>query len=376
MNEFYIGIMSGTSLDGIDAVLVDFNNNSELKLISYVSSSFSTKLKILLLELQKSSDNEIHKMCLAENLLALEYANLVNKLLAKANILPNKIKAIGSHGQTIRHKPNKNLSESYTLQIQNSSLLAHLTNINVISNFRQADIAAGGQGAPLVPAFHANIFSNLLDIYETIIVCNIGGMSNISILNKNHVRGFDCGPGNILMDAWIKHQINLDFDTNGDWAKQGNLCNDLLNKLWQLEYFHMPAPKSTGRESFNLEWLTSNLDENNLYNISSNDVQNTLTHLTAKAISSDILKNTNSKHKNLVIVCGGGAKNLYLIQLLKDYLQTFDIKISNEYGIDLQHMESMAFAWLAHQYNLDLAGNLPVVTGANQFKVLGALFKA
>ena len=354
--EFYIGIMSGTSLDGIDAVLAGFSDN-KYEVVSYANLDFDTELKDVLLELQNVSENEIHKAQLAANNLAIHYAELVSILLEKSGIAKDKVKAIGSHGQTIRHQPKKNdVKNAYTLQLQNPSLLAELTGINVIANFREADIAAGGQGAPLVPAFHADYFKHVLAEYTKIVVCNIGGMSNITILSQDKpVMGMDCGAGNVLLDSWIKHSLNKDFDENGSWAKQGQLNSDLLTIMLNNEYFKQSLPKSTGRELFNLEFIINSLNSLKIstkLNIQPEDVQTTLVHLTAKSIAQDIYKYADCKNddKKLLAVCGGGAKNNFILETLAYYLADYKVCTTSELGLDTQNVEALAFAWLAKQY--------------------------
>jgi anhydro-N-acetylmuramic acid kinase len=375
--------MSGTSLDGIDAVLVDFNQQG--KIIEYASLHFDDDLKTLLLQLQKPIDNEIHLSQLASTNLSVHYAKAVDFLLKKANLNANDIIAIGSHGQTIRHQPQKNdLKNSYTIQIQNPSLLAELTGIDTISNFREADIAAGGQGAPLVPAFHADYFKYLLNKYAQIIVCNIGGMSNITILKQdNPVLGMDCGAGNVLCDAWIKHNLNQDFDADGSWARAGTINNNLLEIMLRDEYFKQQLPKSTGRERFNLDFVlnaVAELGSLELVKCSASDIQSTLVHFTASAIAQHTkkygyLNNSSTNEKCLLAVCGGGARNSFLLECIQKYLPEYEVCTTTSLGLDAQHVEALAFAWLAKQYVEGKPSNLPDVTGASKYKVLGGLFK-
>ncbi len=389
---YIIGIMSGTSLDGCDAVLVDFSEKyKSCTILQQHHIPFDETMKYALLELQKSSDNELHKSAILANQLSVEYARLVKELLLKANIKPENIKAIGCHGQTIRHQPRiENSVHGYTIQIHNPSLLAELTSIDVIANFREPDIAAGGQGAPLVPAFHAYIFddyihnvNNINKEYQTII-CNIGGMSNITVLAKHKpVLGMDCGSGNVLLDAWINKHIQKSYDKNGVWAQGGCLNLDLLNKLMSHPYFNEAPPKSTGREVFNLALIEqalkaiSNADNNN---IKAEDVQCTLVHFTAKAIAQHVINYTyhhtfdvNVQH--YIFICGGGAYNNFLLSTIQYYLPNYVVDITDALGIGAQNVECAAFAWLAHQYIHNVPSNIIDVTGAVRPKVLGALYK-
>jgi anhydro-N-acetylmuramic acid kinase len=386
MNELYIGIMSGTSMDGIDVVLCSISAQ-KVDYIEHLSIEFSLKLKKKLILLQNASNNEIHVMQLASNDLAIHYAQAVNFILQNSEYSACDIAAIGCHGQTIRHQPNQyDISQSYTLQINNSSLLAELTNIDVVSNFREADIAASGNGAPLVPAFHEYLFSDILKHCSNVVVCNIGGMSNISILRtEKTTSGFDCGPGNVLMDSWIKHALNKDYDENGAWAATGNINYDLFNSLWKNPYFHQEPPKSTGRELFNINFIFDAIKtcEKNCeaQQIKDNDVQATLTYLTAYAIINDVQKYANNTNESILVICGGGDKNSFLINLLRKILSDkhmHNYTVCNTMeciNVDSQHIEAMAFAWLAYKYINDETASLTSVTGAKKPKILGALYK-
>jgi anhydro-N-acetylmuramic acid kinase len=392
--QMYIGIMSGTSLDGCDVALVDLSAGCNILQHHYIP--FSAALQIELLDLQKASHDELHKSAMLANQLSVIYAELIAQLLTKANIKSKDIIAIGCHGQTIRHQPCiQNSAYGYTIQIHNPSLLAELTGIDVIANFREPDIAAGGQGAPLAPAFHAYIFEKLIynlhkvkDNYEElnvntqVIICNIGGMSNITALKKNQpVLGMDCGAGNVLLDIWIQKHKQQAYDKDGAWAKSGHLNITLLNQLMSHTYFNEKPPKSIGRELFNLEFIENAL---NLMHqpIKAEDVQCTLTHFTAKAIVQHIINYTydnniqnNIDIKNYLFICGGGAYNTFLLNIIQQYLPNYTVDITDTLGINAQHVECVAFAWLAHQYIHNLPSNVVSVTGASRPKILGALYK-
>ncbi len=358
--HFYIGLMSGTSLDGVDGVLTSFDGP-----LTASYSAFPANLKQSLLSLQSSGPDEIHRESVAAQQLAHLYAKCVHELLASANINSDQINAIGAHGQTIRHQP----SLGYTRQLNQPALLAELTGIDVIADFRSRDIAAGGQGAPLVPAFHQAVFGLA---GHTRVVVNIGGISNISILSADgSVSGFDTGPGNILMDAWIhRHQAKA-YDVNGVWAATGSVNDALLAQLMSEPFFAMPAPKSTGRDLFNLAWLQSHL--NTYPALRPEDVQATLVALTTKTIADAIQRHTATC--DAVYVCGGGAYNSQLMQSLQKQL-ALPVNSTDVLGISPSHVEALAFAWLAKQFCERLPGNLPAVTGAKGDRILGALYPA
>ncbi|QWE08482.1 anhydro-N-acetylmuramic acid kinase [Polynucleobacter ibericus] len=371
-HSLYIGLMSGTSLDGIDAVLAKIGADGKASTLEAVSTPFSPELRKALFELQSPGSNELHREKQAGNALALAYAEAVNQLLKKAGLQPFDITAIGAHGQTIRHQPH--LGEmAYTHQTLNPSLLAERTGIDVIADFRSRDLAAGGHGAPLVPAFHAQQFVSS----ENIAILNIGGIANLTLLpNNGEVTGFDTGPGNMLMDAWVhEHQGNA-FDENGQWALQGKVNETLLAKMLDDSFFIKSPPKSTGRDDFHLAWLQEKLvNENYLCE----DVQATLLHLTAHSVLEALQHHAPQTQK--LIVCGGGAKNNALMNLLKlksqsFFKQTLEITTSEPAGIDPQLVEGLAFAWLAWAHKEKRPANLPAVTGAKGPRILGACYPA
>ena len=315
--------------------------------------------------LQAPTENEIHREALAANQITRLYAKCVQHLLIQADIAPAAVTAIGAHGQTIRHLP----AQGYTRQINNPALLAELTGIDVIADFRSRDIAAGGQGAPLVPAFHHAVFGSDRDVR---VVANIGGISNISILRPDgRVIGYDTGPGNLLMDGWIHRHLDKPFDANGDWAASGRIIPALLERLRQEPYLALPAPKSTGRDLFHAGWLSERLPD--FETADAADVQATLAAYTAHTIAAAVQR--DAPDADAVYVCGGGALNAHLMQMLEQAL-AMPVLRTEALGIPAMQVEAIAFAWLAMRFGQRLAGNLPAVTGAAGPRVLGALYPA
>ena len=371
-HSLYIGLMSGTSLDGIDAVLAKIGSEGEASAIGAFSTPFTPELRKALFDLQTPGANELHREKLASNALALAYADAVAQLLRKVGIAASEIAAIGAHGQTIRHQPNLG-DLAYTHQTLNPALLAEKTGIDVIADFRSRDLAAGGHGAPLVPAFHAQQFKSS----ENLAILNIGGIANLTLLPRSgEITGFDCGPGNMLMDAWIhEHQGNA-FDENGAWALQGKVDETLLATMLAEPFFTKTPPKSTGRDDFHLNWLQEKIGEKNYC---AEDVQATLLHLTAHSALDALARYAPQTQK--LIVCGGGAKNTALINLLKVkapsvFKKPLEITTSDSMGIDPQLVEGLAFAWLAWAHKQKRPANLPAVTGANGPRILGACYPA
>ena len=371
-HSLYIGLMSGTSLDGIDAVLAKIGPNGEASAQEAVSAPFSPELRKALFELQSPGPNELHREKQAANALALAYGDAVDRLLKKAKLQPTDIAAIGAHGQTIRHQPHLG-DMAYTHQTLNPALLAEKTGIDVIADFRSRDLAAGGHGAPLVPAFHAQQFAE----DKNLAILNIGGIANLTLLPKSgEVTGFDCGPGNMLMDTWIhEHQGNA-FDENGKWALQGKVNEALLAKMLADPFFSKAPPKSTGRDDFHLGWLQEKIGNENYL---SEDVQATLLHLTAHSALEALARYAPQTQK--LIICGGGARNIALMNLFKVKAQHFfkhplEITTSDSAGIDPQLVEGLAFAWLAWAHKEKRPANLPAVTGAKGPRILGACYPA
>lgn len=368
MAQLFIGIMSGTSLDGIDAALCSFSEGCTLTATQFLP--YSAEIKTALLALQHPSENELETAVLLGNELAALYALAVNKLLVANKKTAKDITAIGCHGQTVRHRPEL----GFTLQIGNHALLAERTNITVIGDFRSRDIAAGGQGAPLVPAFHQAMFANKNksgDSSKNRAIVNIGGIANITYLAKNgNVLGFDSGPGNMLLDSWTKLNIDKDYDANGAWAATGVVLDSLLFNMLAEPYFALPPPKSTGRDLFNDHWLRQHL----LYpHLRPQDVARTLTALTAHSIRDALNKCGNVDE---VYICGGGAHNHCLTANLQALLNNVPIHTTKVLGIDVDWVEAVAFAWFAKQTLENKPSNLPAVTGAKGLRVLGAIYPA
>lgn len=363
MSDLYIGLMSGTSVDGIDAALVDFSENFP-KVIATHYEPYPTPLKEKILALCQQGSNEIERMGELDSLLGKEFARAVNDLLSKQSLQPSAIQAIGSHGQTIRHHP-----QQFTLQIGDPNIIAAHTGITTIADFRRKDIAHGGHGAPLVPAFHRHVFAR---IETNRAIVNIGGIANITILAPHRdVIGFDTGPGNVLLDAWIKLNRNESHDAKGAWGQTGTVQQKLLQQFLADAYFQESPPKSTGRERFNLTWLQQHLHGQGY---SPTDVQATLVELTAYSIMNDISKFIQNGE---VLICGGGAHNDYLMSRLNEIAHpNIAVHSTQKYGINPDWVEAVAFAWLAKQTLKRQAGNLPSVTGAAKATVLGGIYFA
>jgi anhydro-N-acetylmuramic acid kinase len=360
-SELFIGLMSGTSLDGVDAVILE--RASEQVLIRHTGfEPYPSELRDILLALQHPAQDELHQTALVSNQLARLYAKAVNQVLVSSGIAPQQITAIGCHGQTIRHRPEA----GYTLQIGNAALLAELTGITVVSDFRSRDIAAGGQGAPLVPAFHQAVFGAT---GLNRVILNIGGIANITVLpGTGPVTGFDTGPGNLLMDAWATKHLGKRYDGNGDWAASGTVIESLLQSCLDEPFFDLPPPKSTGRDLFNLVWLASKITDR----MTPADVQRTLLELTTVSIADAILKHCDEVDE--VYVCGGGAHNAALLNGLLGKLPHASILLTDTLGISADWVEAAAFGWLASQALHRAPGNLPEVTGAKGERILGAVY--
>ncbi len=363
MPGLYIGLMSGTSLDGVDAVLADLSEPVP-RLVAHAHHAFAPALHVEVASLNRQGNDELRRAALAANELSRVYAAAVGAILKIAAVPVNGVEAVGCHGQTVRHQP----ADGYSIQLINGALLAELTGITVVCDFRGRDIAAGGQGAPLVPAFHQAVFARN-DEHRAIV--NIGGISNVTNLPiAGVVTGFDCGPGNLLLDAWVQRHLNQPFDRDGHWAKSGRTIPDLLGRLKADEYFRRAPPKSAGRETFNLEWLEKYLAGSE----AAVDVQATLLALTAHGIA-DAIKHFCAA-ATAVYGCGGGARNIELIKVLTVLLAPRRVRLTDELGIDAEQVEALAFAWLAQQTLTSKAGNLPAVTGARGPRILGAIYCA
>ena len=363
---FYIGLMSGTSLDGVDAVLVQIDADGQPELTCKAHRSFSGDLKAQLLALNTSGPDEIHRSAIAANELADIYASAVDQLLRDSHKPADQIVAIGAHGQTVRHRPDL----GYTVQINAPARLAELTGISVVADFRSRDIAAGGQGAPLVPVFHAKVFAAT----STRVILNLGGIANVTILHSDgRVLGFDTGPANMLMDAWCERHTGLPYDEAGQWGAGGHASQALLDQLIDSQpWFSLPPPKSTGRDMFHLAWLDRELARLPL-SLRAQDVQATLQHLTAVTVI-DALRRAGVTNPEL-FVCGGGSRNIALMSLLKT-LGATSVEPTDVLGVPAQDVEAVAFAWLAWAHIQAKTGNLPQVTGAKAARRIGALWPA
>lgn len=364
----YIGLMSGTSMDGIDAALVEFHAGSDQpRLVATHARAWPSTLVQQLHAICTPSDNEIDRMGALDQQVAEQFAYAVQALLETANTHATQICAIGSHGQTIRHRPEL----GFTLQIGNGARLAAMTDIDVICDFRMKDIALGGQGAPLVPAFHQAVFGK---DGEPRFILNIGGISNVSMLpgKAEQVFGFDTGPGNTLLDSWYRHHhATGSYDAGGEWAATGNIHPPLLASLLAHPYFSQPYPKSTGRETFTFAWLLQQLSA--FSTLSAADVQRTVLELTAISIADAIHPLAASAD---LYLCGGGAHNPLLCQRIADLLPNWKVSSTASLGMHPDWVEAIAFAWLAHCFCEKRAGNLPAVTGASRKAVLGAFYPA
>lgn len=369
-----IGLMSGTSLDGVDGVLATFpmaadgRDNAPLAVLAHAYVPFPDDLRAELMALQAPGGNEIHREALAANGLARLYAECIRQLLDQAGLAPADVRVAGVHGQTIRHRPGEFDGMGYTRQTNQPALVAELSGVDVIADFRSRDVAAGGQGAPLVPAFHQAMFSAP---DRTRVVCNIGGISNLTILPAHgDTTGFDCGPGNALLDAWVQRHQAQTYDADGQWAASGNVDAALLAHLLAEPYFAAPPPKSTGRDLFNPAWLDARLAA--FAHLSPADVQATLLALTAQSIADAVQRHAGNC--DALFVCGGGARNGALMRALAQRLPSTHITTTADLGVAPQHVEALAFAWLARRCLDGLPGNLPAVTGARGLRVLGALY--
>jgi len=368
--DLYVGLISGTSADGIDCALVDFST-PPLRLVHTLSYALPESLRSEILALMVPTDNEIDRCGVADQLLGEELSKAVKQLLTEASVEANAVKAIGSHGQTLRHRPPGVLERAYTLQIGDPNIIAQQTGITTVGDMRRRDMAAGGQGAPLAPIIHQHLFKP--EKNERIIV-NIGGIGNVTWLTSNRdVVGFDTGPGNCLMDGWIMRHKQLPFDKDGQWAANGKLQTDLLQRLLLHSYFTTPSPKSTGREMFTLQWLDSVLSE--LPEISAQDVQTTLLHLTTTTITNHIHELDLSPGSDIYI-CGGGAYNALLMQQLTQQLAPFSVATTEKLGLLPDWVEACAFALMAKQTLDGKTGNIASVTGANQGVILGGVYYA
>ena len=366
----YIGLISGTSADGIDAALVDLADTP--RLLAHHSLPFETDLRHRIHALCASGADEIERAGAMDCELGELFARAALALLEQAGVNASAITAIGSHGQTIRHRPPGTVPQPFTLQIADPNIIAARTGITTVADFRRRDLALGGQGAPLVPAFHRAVFSHA---HTPRAIVNIGGIANITWLAAGQpLLGFDTGPGNGLMDAWIGRHRRLGYDARGDWARTGRVDEMLLQTLLRHPYLALPVPKSTGREDFHLEWLDSQLTD--FTRLPPEDVQATLMALTVETIARDIERQSNGQKSCEVYICGGGALNDYLMESLAARLAPHPVASTTQLGIDPEWVEAATFAWLAQQTLAGLPGNVPSVTGARDSVVLGGIYPA
>jgi anhydro-N-acetylmuramic acid kinase len=369
MPELFIGLMSGTSLDGVDGVLADFSQ-AKPHVIAHACAPFATDLKAELLALNTPGANELHRAALAGNALMGVYSQVVHDLLGRSRVSASSVRAIGAHGQTVRHRPQEFDGAGYTLQLCQPALLAELAGIDVIADFRSRDVAAGGQGAPLAPFFHQAMFSRP---GESVGVLNIGGISNLTLLRSDgSMIGFDCGPGNSLMDAWCACHKGQPYDDGGVWAASGRPLASLLAAFLAEPYLAKTPPKSTGRDLFNPAWLQAHLQA--CANANPADVQATLAELTVRACSADVLRHEPGLRR--LIVCGGGALNRHLMARLQALLPGAQVASSAEFGLPPLQVEATAFAWLAHKTVRREKLELQSTTGARGARVLGCIYPA
>lgn len=366
----YIGLMSGTSLDGVDGVLAEFPSERATSTIAHVHVPFAPALREQLLALNSPGEDEIHRAALAGNAVSRAYAAVVASLLETSRMPASRVVAIGAHGQTVRHRPLEFDGRGYTTQLLDAAGLAEACGIDVVCDFRNRDVAAGGQGAPLVPAFHAAMFG---DSRSDIAVLNVGGIANLTLIPAaGAVRGFDCGPGNVLMDLWIARHLGLPFDAGGAWAASGRVHPGLLEALLAEPFLRRSPPKSTGRDLFNAAWLEAHLPA--AEGVEPADVMATLCEFTARA-AADALAAQQPGTATL-LVCGGGAFNQHLMARLRSLGVAGAVASTLEAGMAPDQVEALAFAWLAREFSARRPGNLPEVTGARGLRVLGALYPA
>ncbi len=364
-NELYIGVMSGTSMDGVDTALVEIEDK-RIRLIAHDDYPMPAELKQTLLSVCTGQATNLKAIGELDHQLGHLFADAIVQLLDKSGYSAEQVRAIGNHGQTVFHQPTG--ESPFTIQLGDANIIAAKTGIDTVADFRRKDMALGGQGAPLVPAFHNSIFA-MQD--STTVVLNIGGIANVSILHPQQpVSGYDTGPGNMLMDAWCEKHTKQGFDKDAEFALQGCVNSPLLEQLLQEPYLTLSAPKSTGRELFNIDWLQSHLTHHQL---SAEDVQRTLCEYSALTIAHEVKKFTYGADPQL-LVCGGGARNPLLMLRLADLLPNWHVTTTNEKGVDGDYMEAMAFAWLAQRHIHGLPSNLPEVTGASRFASLGVLY--
>ncbi len=365
----YIGLMSGTSIDSIDAALVRFDGESP-DLVAHHGHPIAGPLKQKILALCEPGANELDRMGELDRIMGLEFARAAQALLASSGHGADQIDAIGSHGQTVRHRPPGHAEHPFTVQIGDPNTIAEVTGIRTIADFRRRDMAAGGQGAPLAPAFHQAAFGDAM--HERVIL-NVGGMANVTHLPKTGIAtGFDTGPGNVLMDAWVHRHRGEAYDRDGQWASQGTPDPGLLEALLAHPFFARTPPKSTGREAFHLDWLNQ-IVGSQPRQIPPVDVQATLLELTARSVV-ECIETLCAGRPMEVFVCGGGAYNTHLMRRLGERLAPHSVRTTTGLGLLPEWVEAAAFAWLARRTQRGLFGNLPAVTGADHEVILGGVY--
>ena len=366
--DLYVGLLSGTSVDGVDCALVDFTSAFPI-VLAHRSEPISNPLRTAILAASHPGGDDLHQVATLDQQIGKAFAKAVLALLAEAKVNARDIIAIGSHGQTVRHYPSG--TDPYTVQIGDPNQIAELTGITTVADFRRRDMAAGGQGAPLAPALHVASFR---DKQERRGVLNLGGIANITLIPATHDPadnlGFDTGPSNTLLDAWFRKHKNGDFDKDGHWARQGTVDRELLESMLSEPYLSLSPPKSTGPELFNLQWLQGHMRNRQ---IPAENVQATLLEFTCRT-ASDAIQSLPGGSPDRLLVCGGGVHNGALLGRLQELLAPTPIQSTQEYGIPPDWVEAVAFAWLARQSVQGLAGNLPSVTGARHSSVLGAIY--
>jgi anhydro-N-acetylmuramic acid kinase len=372
MTALFIGLMSGTSMDGVDGVLADFSAAGNPGVLVHRHRPYEAALRAELLRLNQPGDNELHRAALAANAVARCYAAVVRDLLDAAPDAAGTVSAIGAHGQTVRHRPQQFDGRGYTSQLLNGALLAELSHLDVVCDLRSRDVAAGGQGAPLVPAFHAARFGSA---GMHVAVLNLGGIANLTLLpgDGRPVTGFDCGPGNVLLDLWCEQHLGASLDDGGRWAAGGRVDAALLARLLDEPFFRQPPPKSSGRDLFHRAWLDAKLAGLRSA-IPAQDVQATLAELTVAAAVAALAQPGAATRQ--LHVCGGGAFNDHLMARLRAQLPGVAVSTTASAGVPPDQVEALAFAWLAHAFVHRQPGNLAAVTGAAGPRVLGALYPA